>query len=158
MCLDSNGISLLVVLYLSHYLYLNFGALLYVYNILGFVNRSRGNFYFTHFSSLLYFHFINKCSCIIVCYHAEGSMKLNALSCFSHTWFIYNLNTVFINTNTHKWRYMFVTPLDDSFCCQPPLFPFASFPLPTYEISSFTYLEIPLLILWWKCSSTLVPG
>ncbi len=33
MCLGSNGISLQVVLYLSHYLDLNFGALLYVYKL-----------------------------------------------------------------------------------------------------------------------------
>ncbi len=33
---------------------------------------------------------------ILVRYHSGGSMKLNActVSCFSHTWFIYNLNTL----------------------------------------------------------------
>jgi hypothetical protein len=64
------------------------------------------------------------------------------VSCFSHTWFTYNLNTAFISTNIHNRGYMFVTPLTDSFLLPTPLLPFYILPL-----AYITCLNLPIYLL-----------
>ncbi len=56
--------------------------------------------------SYLEFYLIVKLS---VRYHDEGSKELNARILLLAHMFIYNLNTTSINTNTHEWKYMYVT-------------------------------------------------
>jgi hypothetical protein len=50
-------------------------------------------------------------------YHNEGSKKLNHVSCFSHTWFIYNLNTTSIDT-IHMSRGTCTSHFLSDVCCQ----------------------------------------
>ncbi len=84
------------------------------------------------------------------------------VSCLSHTWFIYNLNTIFIRCDHtcavlhnaqhfHEYR-----SIDKSLH---PVSFFAHFStLCINEPHRFTYLEIPF---WWsrcECPSILVPG
>jgi hypothetical protein len=73
---------------------------------------------------------------IVVRYHSRGSMKLNACNCSSHTWFIYNLNTILLlaaftqyhNTYTQindakPWRNPLLIPLANSLCWFPLTIP-----------------------------------
>ncbi len=86
----------------------------------------------------------------------RGPRSWTHVSWFSHTWFIYNLYTTYVNTVhmcknsmciTVYWQYLFLTPpipLHHPLAClcdEPP----------------FTYLEIPLWLPQCEFLSTLVP-
>jgi hypothetical protein len=74
----------------------------------------------------------------IVRFHTGGSMKLKHVSCISHTWFIYNLNTIFYLHNIYKEVPAPNPFLTSPFCCLeiPPLI--------SWKLH-LTYLEIPHL-------------
>jgi hypothetical protein len=66
---------------------------------------------------------------VIVRYHSGGFMKLMHVSCSSHTWFIYNLNTSFISCiHTLIW-YIYTHRLAIEWSATPYWFPL---PIPFY--------------------------
>ncbi len=93
---------------------------------------------------------------VIVCYHDDGSKELKHAFCFSHTWLIYSLNTMFIKCeHTCAIVYIYVQHFHEywSFDQPPFCFPLCLFLTLAWVNHSFsTYLEIPLLVIMVRIS------
>jgi hypothetical protein len=78
---------------------------------------------------------------IIVRYYDDGSKRLNAhtVSCFSHTWFIFNPNTTFIRCEC-TWAAIYTRTAHREYCCVSKLPPFAPPCAPFLFLAQWTTL------------------